>query len=103
MISQAVDHALKISLVAAAIVIPSAALASTCKIENTSPHGEWKFIRAYDVLTGKEVLSRAILGGASVEVTVTGTQIRLEYKLAGHRHYGSSVTATCKDGNTLRT
>ena len=103
MISSPIGHAIKGALVAAAMLAPSTALADTCKVQNSSPPGLWKFVRAYDADTGKEVLRRTINGGDSVEVTVTGSRIRVEYKLAGHRHYLPGVVATCKDGNTLRT
>ncbi|HEU4809749.1 MAG TPA: hypothetical protein VFS69_03730 [Sphingomicrobium sp.] len=75
----------------------------TCSIENgSSPAGEWKFVRAYDAVSGEVVLRQAIKAGDSKSVTVSGEEVRLEYKLAGDKDYHSAQTAQCKGGNTIR-
>jgi hypothetical protein len=75
----------------------------TCNIENgSSPAGEWKFVRAYDAVTGEVVLRQAIKAGDSKSVTVSGEEVRLEYKLAGDKDYHSAQTTQCKGGNTIR-
>jgi len=77
--------------------------AETCQVQNTSAPGLWKFVRVYDVDTGQVVLRRAINGGDSVEVRVSGIRARVEFKLAGYTRYKTSANGTCKGGNTLRT
>jgi hypothetical protein len=72
-------------------------------VENSSAPGSWKFVRAYDADTGEVVLRKAINGGDSAKVTVSGTTARIEYKLAGHTRYQTAIIAACKGGNTLRT
>jgi len=75
----------------------------TCNIQNgSSPAGEWKFVRAYDAVSGEVVLRQAIKAGDSQSVTVSGEEVRLEYKLAGDKDYHSTQTAQCKGGNTIR-
>lgn len=80
---------------------PSVALAESCRIQNASAAGLWKFIRAYDPETGHVVLRQAVNGQDSKPATVTGSTIRVEYKLAGHTHYHSAKVVTCKGGNTV--
>lgn len=92
------------SMGALAILFAAAPVrAESCQVHNASAPGVWKFVRVYDVDTGQVVLRRAINGGDSVEVTVSGSRARVEFKLAGYTRYKTSVTGTCKGGNTLRT
>jgi hypothetical protein len=79
------------------------ALAESCKVQSSSPPGQWKFVRAYDPDTGAVVLRQAINGGDSKSVTVSGRHVRVESKLPGHTHYQPAVVASCKGGNTVRT
>jgi len=87
----------------AALLVESAALAESCKVQSTSPPGQWKFVRAYDPDTNEVVLRQAINGGDSKPVTVAGDHVRVEYKLPGHTRYQPAVVAPCKDGNVVRT
>ena len=48
------------------------------------------------------MLRQAIKAGDSQSVTVSGEEVRLEYKLAGDKDYHSTQTAQCKGGNTIR-
>ena len=86
-----------------AVLVPSTAFADSCKVQNSSPPGQWKFVRVYDADTGQIVLRQAINGGDSKDVTLTGTRARVEYKLAGDAQYHSATIETCKAGSVLKT
>jgi hypothetical protein len=87
----------------AAILVAHEARAESCKVESTSPPGQWKFIRAFDADTGKVVYQQAINGGDSKPVTVSGERVRVDYKLPGHTVYQTGTVAPCKGGNTVKT
>jgi len=80
----------------------SAAVAGTCNIQSSSPPGVWRFFRVYDGGSGEVLLRQAISGGDSKSVTSKSDQVRVEFKLPGHTKYQVGATATCKDGNTIR-
>lgn len=86
----------------AALLLESPALAGTCSIHATGPVGGWKFVQAHDVAKHKIVLSQAIKSGDSKTVTVSGDQVRVDWKLAGHAHYRAGAVNTCKQGNVIR-
>jgi hypothetical protein len=85
-----------------ALAAGTQALAETCTIEITGPHGQWKFVHVYDVATGKMVLGHAIRSGHSREVTVSGHQVRVDWKLAGDAHYHAGAATECKAGHTIK-
>ncbi len=89
-------------LALASVLACSGARAETCKIESTRPHGDWTFVKVFDADTGTVVLQKAIIGGASNEVTVSGTRVRVDSKLAGGKHYKPGAVATCKGGNSVK-
>jgi hypothetical protein len=78
------------------------ASAETCHIQSTSAPGTWRFVKVYDVDTGTTVMQRALDGGATREVSVSGQQVRIDFKNAGGKHYKAGPVATCKNGNTVR-
>jgi hypothetical protein len=80
----------------------SAALAGSCNVQSSKPHGHWTFVHVYDVDNGHIVLRQAINGGDSKHVTVSGHRLRVEHKTAGHRMYRADPEADCKDGNTVK-
>ena len=87
---------------AAASVSGGPAMAGTCKLESTRPAGEWKFVRVFDVDTGKIVLQRAIKAGVAYDVTVSGYRVRVDSKLAGGIKYESGPILACVDGNRIK-
>jgi hypothetical protein len=94
---------LRFSIAVTALLVPSTALAESCKVQNSNAAGQWKFVRVYDADTGQVVLRQAINGGDSKDVTVSGTRARVEYKLAGDAQYHSATIGTCKAGSVLKT
>ncbi len=91
------------TVIIAAILVGQEARAENCKVESTSPPGQWKFIRAYDADTGKIVFQQAINGGDSKPITVSGERVRVDHKLPGHTVYQTGTVAPCKGGNTVKT
>jgi hypothetical protein len=79
------------------------ALAGTCNIQSARAPGEWTFVRVYDVDTGKIVLQRAIKGGVSYEVKVSGYRVRIDWKLPGGIKYETGPILACVDGNRVTT
>ncbi len=80
----------------------SEAIAGTCNVQSTRAPGHWKFIKVYDVDTGKIVLQKVMNGGEHREVTVPGERVRVDWKLPGGKDYKHGTVALCKDGNTIR-
>jgi hypothetical protein len=48
------------------------------------------------------VLGHAIRSGHSREVTVSGHQVRVDWKLAGDAHYHAGAATACKAGHTIK-
>ena len=78
------------------------ASAGTCRIESTRVPGEWTFVRVFDVDTGKIVLQRAVKGGVSYDVTVSGYRVRIDSKLPGGIKYEPGAVLACVDGNKVK-
>jgi hypothetical protein len=85
-----------------ALVVGTQALSETCTVEVTGPQDQWKFVHVYDVATGKMVLGHAIKSGDSSEVTVSGDQVRVDWKLAGDKHYHTGAATQCKAGHPIK-
>ncbi|MFL6733516.1 MAG: hypothetical protein ACJ8EY_02340 [Sphingomicrobium sp.] len=92
----------KIALTLVACTLPAGALASSCKVQNASAPGHWKFIRAFDPVNQEQVLGQAIDGGDTKSLTVKGKTVRVDSKLAGHVNYSRARVLTCKGGNIIR-
>jgi hypothetical protein len=80
----------------------SEAIAGTCNVQSTRAPGHWKFIKVYDVDTGKVVLQKVFNGGEHREVVVRGERVRVDWKLPGGKDYKPGAVVICKDGNTVR-
>ena len=89
-------------MLVAMLLAESAAFAGSCKIENSGPPDEWRFVQIYDVDRGQIVLGRAIKSGDSKEVTVSGERVRVDHKLPGGTQYATGPVVICKGGNTIR-
>jgi hypothetical protein len=92
----------RIALALIASAASTVATAGECRVQNASQRGQWKFIRAYDVTDNIVVLRQPINGGDSKPVTVKGASVRVEYKLAGDKHYHPAHVAACEGGNVVR-
>jgi hypothetical protein len=90
------------TIAAGTMLIAGTAWAGTCKLQNPSAKGSYKFVRVHDADTGKIVLSKAINGGDIVDLEVSGSRVRIEAKTAGQKNYRSGPIWVCKAGNTLR-
>jgi len=90
------------AIIAGAVLATGTAWADTCKLQNAGPRGTYKFVRVHDADTGKVVLSKAINGGDTVDLEVSGSRLRIDAKSAGQKNYRSGPILVCKDGNTLR-
>lgn len=86
----------------AALLVEAAAPAETCTIEITGPANQWKFVEVHDVAAGKVVLAEPIKVGQTRSVTVSGGQIRVDWKFAGYRKYRTGAVTPCKGGNRIR-
>ena len=86
----------------AALMFGGEAMAETCKIEITGPKDQYKFIHVYDVATGQIVFRQAIRSGDIKEVTVSGDQVRVDWKLAGYTRYRVGAIQPCKGGNKVK-
>jgi hypothetical protein len=86
----------------AALLVETPALAETCMIEITGPEGQWKFVQVFDVATGNMVMGQAIRSGEVKTVTITGDQVRVDWKLSGYRDYRTGEVTTCRGGNRIR-
>ena len=91
------------TIAAGAALISGTAWADSCKLQNASAKGTYKFVRVHDADTGTIVLSKAINGGDTVDLEVSGSRVRIEAKTAGQKNYRSGPISICKAGNTLRT
>ena len=54
-------------------------------MQNASAPGAYKFVRVHDADSGAVVLRKAINGGDSVELTVSGGRVRIEFKQPGQK------------------
>ena len=88
--------------VAALLLVDSAAIAATCKVQNAGPPDQWRFVHVYDVDRGKIVLRQAIKSGDSKEVTVSGDRVRVDHRLAGSTQYATGPIAQCNEGATIK-
>ena len=91
-----------LAIAAGAEMAAGPAGAGNCKVQNASAPGAYKFVRVHDADSGAVVLRKAINGGDSVELTVSGGRVRIEFKQPGQKDYRSGPVAICRDGNTLR-
>lgn len=73
----------------------------SCNVHVTGPSGQWKFVQVHDLANGEVVLRQMIKSGESKHIDATGEKIRIDWKLAGYKHYRTGPTATCKGGNTV--
>jgi hypothetical protein len=89
--------------VAGVTLLGGTAWAGTCKLQNASSPGAYKFVRVHDADTGAVILRKAINGGDSVDLEVSGSRVRIDVKPAGHKNYRAGPISVCKAGNTLRT
>jgi len=86
----------------ASLVTAGELQAGTCRIASTRPYGDWTFIKVYDPDKNEIILQKAMMGGTAKEVTVSGTRVRVDWKLAGGIKYKAGAVTTCKGGNTVK-
>ena len=76
--------------------------APNCKIMYQGAQDDWRFVRVYEVASGKIVLQTVIRGGASRDVYVASPSIRVYSKWAGDIDYKPGPTVQCADGGTVK-
>jgi hypothetical protein len=72
-----------------------------CKIMYQGAQDEWRFVRVYEVASGKVILQTVIRGGASRDVHVATPGIRVDSKWAGDIDYKPGPTVQCANGGTV--
>jgi hypothetical protein len=75
--------------------------APNCKVMYQGMQDEWRFVRVYEVASGKVVLQTVIRGGASRDVYVATPSIRVDSKWAGDIDYKPGPTVQCANGGTV--
>ena len=76
--------------------------APNCKVMYQSAQDGWRFVRVYEVSSGKVVLQTSIRAGASRDVYVATPDIRIDSKWAGDIDYKPGAPVRCANGETVR-
>jgi hypothetical protein len=76
--------------------------APNCKVMYQGSQDDWRFVRVYEVPSGKVVLQTVIRGGASREVYVASPDIRVYSKWAGDIDYKAGPRVRCANGETVK-
>lgn len=76
--------------------------APNCKIMYQGPQDDWRFVRVYEVASGKVVLQTVIRAGSARDVYVTSPVIRVYSKWAGDIDYKPGPQVQCANGETVK-
>ena len=90
------------TVVTGTLLVSGTAWAGTCKLQNAAAPGSYKFVQVHDADTGAVVLRKAINGGETVELEVSGDRVRIDVKLPGHKDYKAGPVSICQADTTLR-
>jgi hypothetical protein len=74
----------------------------SCKVMYQGSQDEWRFVRVYEVPSGKVVLQTVIRGGATRDVYVASPSIRVYSKWAGDIDYKPGPPVQCANGETVK-
>ena len=73
-----------------------------CKVMYEGAQDDWRFVRVYEVASGKVVLQTVIRAGSAREVYVASPAIRIYSKWAGDIDYKAGPQAQCANGDTIK-
>ena len=73
-----------------------------CKIMYQGSQDDWRFVRVYELSTGKVVLQTVIRGGTTRDVYVASPGIRVYSKWAGDIAYKPGPPTQCANGGTVK-
>ena len=73
-----------------------------CKVMYQGGADDWRFVRVYEVASGKVVLQTVIRGGTTRDVYVASPGIRVYSKWAGDIDYKPGPTVQCANGGTVK-
>jgi hypothetical protein len=77
-------------------------MAPNCKVMYQGSPDDWRFVRIYEVASGKVVLQTVIRAGATRDVYVASPSIRIDSKWAGDVNYKAGRPVRCTNGDTVR-
>lgn len=76
--------------------------APNCKVMYQGTQDDWRFVRVYEVASGKIVLQTVIRAGATRDVYVASPSIRVYSKWAGDVDYKPGPPVQCANGETVK-
>ena len=76
--------------------------APNCKVMYQGAKDDWRFVRVYEVSSGKVVLQTVIRAGTARDVYVASPAIRIDSKWAGDVNYKPGPPLRCANGATVR-
>ena len=76
--------------------------APNCKVMYQGAQDDWRFVRVYEVASGKVVLQTVIRAGTTREVYVESPRIRIDSKWAGDVNYKPGRPVQCANGETVK-